>query len=75
MAVADVFDALVSRRPYKKPMSCEGARELILAERGRQLDNDVVGAFERQFAAMSTIAGRHHSATPPASIKVTRITP
>jgi len=75
MAVADVFDALVSRRPYKKPMSCEGARELILAESGRQFDAGVVGAFERQFAAMSAIAGCHNAGTPPASIKNARITP
>ena len=73
MAVADVFDALVSRRPYKKPMSCEGARELILAESGRQFDADVVCAFERQFAAMSAIAGFHNTATPLASDKDTRI--
>jgi len=75
MAVADVFDALVSRRPYKKPMSCEGARELILAESGRQFDAGVVDAFERQFAAMSAIAGCHNAGTPPASSKDTRITP
>jgi putative two-component system response regulator len=67
MAVADVFDALVSRRPYKEPMSCEQARELICGERGRHFDADVVGAFERQFDVMSRIAGGHNAGVPPRS--------
>ena len=75
MAVADVFDALVSQRPYKRPMSCEVARNLILAESGRQFDAEVVGAFDGQFAAFSAIAGCHNAAAPPASIRDARITP
>jgi putative two-component system response regulator len=75
MAVADVFDALVSRRPYKSPMSCEPARELIRAESDRHFDADVVGAFERQFDAMSTIAGRHNAGVPPAPTPETRTPP
>ncbi len=36
VALADVYDALTSRRPYKDPWSHERARELIRSEGGRQ---------------------------------------
>ncbi len=45
MALADVYDALVSERVYKRAMGPIEARRLILAERGRQFDPDVVDAF------------------------------
>ncbi len=44
-AVADVFDALTSRRPYKTPWPSERARALIIEQRGAQFDPDVVDAF------------------------------
>lgn len=44
-AVADVFDALTSRRPYKQPWEVARAIELILAQSGSQFDPDVVSAF------------------------------
>ena len=45
MAVADVYDALISRRPYKEPFSHEAAVEMILKGRGSHFDPDVVDAF------------------------------
>lgn len=45
MAVADVYDALISRRPYKKPFSHEQSVAVIGAERGRHFDPDVADAF------------------------------
>ena len=45
MAVADVFDALVSRRSYKKPFSFEQAVEIIRSESGTHFDPQVVRAF------------------------------
>ena len=45
MAVADVFDALISTRPYKKPMAIDDARDAIVAGRGSHFDPDVVDAF------------------------------
>lgn len=45
MAVADVYDALISARPYKKPMSHEKAIEIISAGRGSHFDPDIVDAF------------------------------
>ena len=45
MAVADVFDALLSRRSYKEPFSFEKAVEIIKEESGTHFDPDVVEAF------------------------------
>lgn len=45
MAVADVFDALVSRRVYKSPMSLEEARKIIMAGQGKHFDPGIVEAF------------------------------
>jgi len=62
MALADVFDALITPRVYKEPMSGEQARELIRAGRGSHFDPDVVDAFERQFDAFCAIADRYADA-------------
>ncbi|MCF8087624.1 MAG: response regulator [Desulfotignum sp.] len=45
MAVADVYDALRSRRPYKEPFSHEKAVEIIKQDAGRHFDPEVVSAF------------------------------
>lgn len=45
MAVADVYDALVSRRPYKEPYPHEVAVQEIINGKGTQFDPDVVDAF------------------------------
>jgi putative two-component system response regulator len=47
VALADVYDALVSKRVYKSAMPHETARSIILAERGKQFDPDVIDAFLR----------------------------
>ncbi|MBL8572893.1 MAG: response regulator [Hyphomicrobiaceae bacterium] len=44
-AVADVFDALTSERPYKKPWSLEQARAYLVTERGQHFDPACVDAF------------------------------
>lgn len=45
MALADVYDALISRRCYKKPMSFENAERIILAENGLHFDPTIIAAF------------------------------
>lgn len=45
MAVADVYDALVSKRVYKDSLSHDEAKRMILAERGRMFDPDIVDGF------------------------------
>lgn len=44
-AVADMYDALTTDRPYRRAVSHDGAAGLIGAERGRTLDPVVVDAF------------------------------
>jgi putative two-component system response regulator len=45
MAVADVYDALISRRVYKPPFSHEKAVELIAEGSGKHFDPDIADAF------------------------------
>jgi putative two-component system response regulator len=45
VAIADVFDALTSRRPYKEAFSLEKSYEIIKEGRGTHFDPDVVDAF------------------------------
>lgn len=45
LAVADVFDALTSKRVYKAAMPFEKACSIIREERGTHFDTDVVDAF------------------------------
>jgi HD-GYP domain-containing protein (c-di-GMP phosphodiesterase class II) len=45
MALADVYDALVSRRIYKQDFPHEEAKEIIISGSGKQFDPDVVAAF------------------------------
>ena len=45
MALADVYDALISRRVYKAPMSHEQAFKIITDGRGTHFDPDIVDAF------------------------------
>ncbi|MEW6292131.1 MAG: two-component system response regulator [Pseudomonadota bacterium] len=56
MALADVFDALITRRPYKPPMSFERAREIIVAGCGQHFDPDIAGAFIEIFDEFVSIA-------------------
>ena len=45
MAIADVYDALISKRIYKPPMSHQKAVEIIKKESGKHFDPDIVEAF------------------------------
>jgi len=53
MAIIDVYDALVSDRPYKQAYSHEGAMRIIMDSRGTHFDPVIVDVFEKfneQFA-------------------------
>jgi len=45
VAIADVFDALTSKRPYKEPFSVEKALSLIMEGKGSHFDPNVVDSF------------------------------
>jgi putative two-component system response regulator len=45
MAIADVYDALISARPYKKAFTHEEASEIIVDGKGSQFDPDLTDVF------------------------------
>ncbi len=47
VALADVYDALSSRRCYKEPFPLDKCREMIVADSGRHFDPELVQAFLR----------------------------
>ena len=49
ISVADVFDALVSDRPYRKGLSPFEARDIILKGEGSDFDPQVIRGFEAAF--------------------------
>ncbi|HEY4312331.1 MAG TPA: HD domain-containing phosphohydrolase [Pirellulales bacterium] len=56
VALADVYDALTSKRVYKPAFEHQKARAIILEGRGTQFDPDVVQAFlsrEQEFIAVA----------------------
>ena len=65
MAVADVFDAVISPRVYKPAMSYGEARDIIAAGRGSQFDPDIVAAFLAGFEAMTAIADHYQERGNP----------
>ncbi|GGP22067.1 HD-GYP domain-containing protein [Silvimonas iriomotensis] len=59
MAVADVYDALVSRRVYKMPVTHEDAVAHINKGRGTHFDPDICDAFLACQARFQTIAAQY----------------
>ena len=56
MAIADVYDALISERVYKRAFSHQEARDIIVEGRGSQFDPAIVDAFiacEAEFQAIA----------------------
>ena len=64
VSVADVYDALVSRRVYKQAFSHEIARSLILEGRGTQFDSRVVDAFMANETDFESISVQYSDAPP-----------
>ena len=59
MAVADVYDALISRRVYKPAFPHEKAVAIVAEGRGQHFDSDIVDAFVAIQAEFMAIAERH----------------
>ncbi len=55
-SVADVFDALVSKRCYKDAWTIEQARDEIISQSGKQFSPRAVEAFEKRFEDFKHIA-------------------
>ncbi len=60
MAVADVYDALISRRVYKKGLSQEESVKIILDGKGTHFDPDMVEAFAFLQDEFKAIANKFH---------------
>ncbi|KMO37541.1 transcriptional regulator [Methylobacterium variabile] len=58
VAVADVFDALTSDRPYKRAWSLEAAHAFLLREAGAHFDPAVIEAFLSRWDAVADLVGQ-----------------
>jgi putative two-component system response regulator len=69
VALADVYDALTSKRVYKPAFDHQKARGIILAGKGTQFDPDIVQAFINREQDFISVAQqfRDNVASPPAS--------
>ncbi|MBF0226771.1 MAG: two-component system response regulator [Desulfobacterales bacterium] len=56
MAVADVYDALISKRVYKEPYSHEYARNILFEEKGKHFDPEIIDIFIEIHAKFHKIA-------------------
>lgn len=63
MAVADVFDALISHRVYKPAYSFDEAMRIIVDGKGKHFDPDVVDAFITHQAVFKQIAARSNESS------------
>lgn len=61
MAVADVFDALVSRRSYKEPFPFDKAVDIIKEESGTHFDPKVVYAFLKVSESLRTVVEQNNN--------------
>jgi adenylate cyclase len=71
MAIADVYDALISGRLYTKGHSHEKAVEIILAGRGSQFDPQLIDAFGEMHATFHSIAEQFADASVNESLHST----
>ena len=63
-AVADVFDALCSKRPYKEPMSFEASMAILEKDTGSHFDPSVMAVFKPMARAVyDQLAGCDEEAT------------
>ena len=60
MAVADMYDALISRRVYKDGMPHEKAVQIIIDGKGKHFDPDMIDAFVGLQEEFRAIAARFH---------------
>jgi len=74
VAVADVYDALTSKRPYKDAMPHEEAHQIIMDGAGTHFDPDIVAIFDVLFDEFKTIREKHSDTEddtlPAESVKI-----
>ena len=77
MALADVYDALISRRVYKPAMSHDAAAEVVIAGKGQHFDPDIVDAFVAMQDRFREVAARFEDKEPESelAVRVKAVTP
>jgi len=76
-AIADVFDALTTERPYKEALPVDKALELMKQARGQQFDPDLLDLFEQKFDKILEIREKTRKAAlvkNPADSSSSRVT-
>lgn len=69
VSVADVYDALRSRRPYKPPLGPDESLSIMRGQAGRQFDAAVLHAFEQRMDDISSLYRSSVNATVPTAIR------
>jgi putative two-component system response regulator len=64
VSLADVYDALTSKRVYKEDYAHEVAESILLEESGKQFDPEVVEAFKANQGEFIAIRERFHEKEP-----------
>ena len=68
-----MFDALTSERVYKSAMSPHDAKEIIVSERGKHFDPEVVDAFVECWELFLAKALEHQETVEPQKAAATAV--
>jgi len=60
VSVCDVFDALLSPRPYKEPWTAQATIDYILEENGKHFDPNIINVFEEKLPELLAIYHEYH---------------
>lgn len=72
VAVADVYDALTSTRPYKTPWPVEQTLDYLTNNKGSHFDPDCVNAFMLQYEKVQAIQQQLPDVPAPPGLKVAK---
>ena len=61
MAIADVYDALITVRPYRKALTAEESTKIILEGKGTHFDPALIKTFEKSKDNFAAIAMKYES--------------
>lgn len=70
VAIADVFDALTSKRPYKDPYPVDMTLDIIKKEREKQFDPEVTDLFFENMDAVLAIKKKFDLTNPDTQVKI-----
>ncbi|MEY3219879.1 MAG: hypothetical protein RIT27_1236 [Pseudomonadota bacterium] len=59
VAICDVFDALLSRRPYKEPWTAQATIDYIIEESGKHFDPNIIKIFEEKLPDLLAIHNKY----------------